>query len=101
VGLLTSPVAPAAAVVGDTLADAALGQPDFTASSCNLGRGKFGPANAQGLCEPIDVAMDPTSGRLFVSDSGNSRVVSWANSRRLMSGEPATSFWANPISTVI
>lgn len=80
---------PVAALGGDALADAALGQPDLQSVGCGN--------TAVTLCQPTGVAVDPLSGRLFVSDTGfrnsesagNSRILSWANRRRLASGEAA------------
>jgi DNA-binding beta-propeller fold protein YncE len=77
-------VRPVGAASGDTVADAVLGAPDFFSASCNVG-----VASEDNLCGPTDVAMDPTSGRVFVSDSGHFRVMSWRNTHRLGSGEPA------------
>lgn len=53
-----------------TTADAVLGQPDFSSSGCVTG--------ATGLCAPTGVAGD-ASGGLFISDTGNNRVVYHAN----------------------
>jgi hypothetical protein len=59
----------------DTTADAALGTTDLNAAiSCDLSL-----PSASTLCSPRGVAVDPTSGRVFVADSGYARVVSWAN----------------------
>jgi DNA-binding beta-propeller fold protein YncE len=75
---------PVAAVEGDTMADAVLGQPDFSSVACNNGG-----ISARTLCNPTDIAMDPTSGRLFLADAGNSRVLSWPNTRRFDHSDPA------------
>jgi sugar lactone lactonase YvrE len=62
----------AMATLADRTADTVLGQPDLTTNDCN----HFGVA-ARSLCRPARVAVDPTSGRLYVSDNSNSRVLSW------------------------
>jgi hypothetical protein len=41
------------------------------------------------LCRPFAVALDGTTPRIFVADTGNNRVLSWANTRRLTTGESA------------
>jgi NHL repeat len=66
--------------------DAVLGQPDLSRVGCNQGTEQ---PSASTLCEPSDVVMDPTSSRLFVADTGNHRVLSWANTHRLNTNEPA------------
>ena len=67
-------------------ADAVLGQPDPTSIGCNQGQPT---PSATSLCAPSDVVSDPTTGRLFVADTGNRRVMSWANTHQLSTGEPA------------
>jgi hypothetical protein len=68
------------------LTDAVLGQHDPASVGCNQATGV---ASVSSLCAPSDVVMDPRTGRLFVADSGNYRVLSWANTHRLRTGEPA------------
>jgi len=46
-----------------------LGQPDFTTSNCNV--------TQTDLCTPSGLSYDSGSGRLYVSDGGNNRVVSY------------------------
>src|SRR5919199_4514047 len=85
IGSLMLPSA-AAAHGSSTPADAVLGQPDLSSVGCNQG---LEQPSASTLCEPSDVVMDPATGRLFVADTGNHRVLSWANTRRLTSGQRA------------
>lgn len=56
-------------IVDGMLATHVLGQPDFTTSNCNV--------TQTDLCTPAGLAYDSGSGRLYVSDSGNNRVVSY------------------------
>jgi uncharacterized repeat protein (TIGR01451 family) len=61
------------AASGDTAADAVLGQADFASGTANAGGGP----TANSLNEPRGLIVDRTSGRLFVPDSFNHRVLSW------------------------
>jgi sugar lactone lactonase YvrE len=75
---------PSAAASDNTVANAVLGQPGFGTNFV-----KFGcpPSTASSLCRPTAVAMDPTSGRIFVTDGR--RVLSWSNTHRIATDEPA------------
>jgi CSLREA domain-containing protein len=66
--------------------DRLLGQLDEFRNECNEGSRQ---SSAETLCAPSDLVVDPVSGRLFVADTGNHRVLSWANRHRLTSREPA------------
>ncbi len=55
-------------------ADLVIGQADFASRACN--QGATAPAAAT-LCFPTGIAADP-SGNLYVSDTGNSRVLGYA-----------------------
>ena len=46
-----------------------LGQPDFTTNNCNV--------TQTDLCTPSGLSYDSSTGRLYVSDGGNNRVVSY------------------------
>ena len=61
------------AAPGDTTADAVLGQADFASGTVNAGGGP----TASSLNKPRGLIIDRTSGRLFVADSLNHRVLSW------------------------
>jgi sugar lactone lactonase YvrE len=58
-------------LVAHDVADRVFGQPDFATNDCD----HFG-VNALSLCNPQGVAVD-RSGRLYVADSGNSRVLEY------------------------
>ena len=69
-------------------ADLVLGQKDFTGSSPGLA--------ADSLMTPTGVAIDPTTGKLFVADIGNDRVLRWGSVASLVSGEPAEAVFGQP-----
>jgi sugar lactone lactonase YvrE len=71
-------------VAGDDLADSVLGQQGFTTNY-----GAFALLRANTLFDPAGVVVDPESGRLFVSDLGNARVLSWPNQQAQRDGTPA------------
>lgn len=84
---LAAAVLPAAlhAAPGDATADAVLGQTDFASGAPNAGGG----ATASSLNEPRGLVVDRVSGRLFVPDSQNHRVLSWPNAAAFTSGQAA------------
>src|SRR6266508_4786384 len=55
-----------------------LGQPDFTSKAL--------ATTASGMNYPTDLAVDPTSGKVFVADHYNHRVLRFASSAALTSG---------------
>jgi sugar lactone lactonase YvrE/imidazoleglycerol phosphate dehydratase HisB len=61
-------------------ADLVLGHTDFT-QSINV--------NASGIAGSFDVATDPNSGRVYVSDTGNSRILWWNDPASLTNGKAA------------
>jgi DNA-binding beta-propeller fold protein YncE len=69
---------------GDALADHVLGQRGFTTAD-----GPFAPVRADTIDAPTGVVVDPTTGRLFVSDLGNARVLSWKDTQARADGAPA------------
>ncbi len=62
----------ALAAIFDRYADAVLGQPNFSSTVPNNGG-----VSAQSLYKPGGIAVDPASGRLYIADSYNHRVLSW------------------------
>ncbi len=72
------------AASGDTIADAVLGQPDFSSNTCI--NGQLTPGS---LCDPIDAAVDPISGRLYVATDIDNRVLSWPSAAGFANGAPA------------
>ena len=73
----------ACAASGDRIADVVLGQPDFTSNAEN--GGGLGAATLRG---PVGVAIAP-SGRLYVADSSNNRVLSWPSATAAANGQAA------------
>ncbi|MEN9839157.1 MAG: hypothetical protein RL177_636, partial [Bacteroidota bacterium] len=48
------------------------------------------------LSSPTSVAVDPTSGKVFVVDRGNHRVLRWSSEAALISGAPAEAVLGQP-----
>jgi sugar lactone lactonase YvrE len=69
----------------DVTADVVQGQPNFAANSAN---NPLMPG-ANRLYFPYGVAVDAPSGRLFVADTSNQRVLSWPNAPAFANGQPA------------
>ncbi len=85
-GLLALAAAPPATAQNfDTNQDAALvlGQTSFNATAPAT------PASATSQNQPLGVAVDPTTGKVFVADFGNHRVLRYASSPSLANGDPA------------
>lgn len=62
-------------------ADLVLGQPDFESDGANLSQ--------TGMSNPTDVAVDPVTGKVFVADSYNDRILRFASYLALSTGAPA------------
>jgi len=62
-------------------ASGVLGQIDFTSSTSGTTSSK--------LNAPSGVAVDPTTGKLFVADRYNNRVLRWSSSEKMLNGSPA------------
>ncbi len=71
------------ALTNGKAADAVIGQPDFFSTACNNGG-----LSASSLCAPSGVAVD-SSGNLYVSDTGNSRVLEY-NTPLVSTGQPGS-----------
>ena len=65
-----------------------LGQPDFTSKAL--------ATTASGMNYPTDLAVDPTSGKVFVADHYNHRVLRFASSAALTSGIAAEGVLGQP-----
>src|SRR5262245_32940306 len=79
--LLAQPTPSARSASLDTIADHVLGQPNFTSNTPNSGAG--------GLHWPWAMVIDNSSGRLYVADTQNNRVLSWPNVATLANGQAA------------
>ena len=65
-----------------------LGQPDFTSGASQTSQA--------GIMGPQDVAVDPTSGKVFVADTMNSRVLRFSNVSALTNGANAEAVLGQP-----
>jgi DNA-binding beta-propeller fold protein YncE len=77
-----------AAFTNGQAASLVLGQPNFTSNAFTT--------TASGMSLPYGVAVDPTSGKVFVADSGNQRVLRFASSAALVSGAAAEGVLGQP-----
>lgn len=68
--------------------NAVLGQSDFTSGSDGL--------SARKLDFPHDVAIDPTSGKVFVADGSNHRVLRFSSAASMRKGAPAEAVFGQP-----
>ena len=75
----------------DDLPDNLLGQRGFTTND-----GPFAPTKANTLFGPTGLVIDPQSGRLFVADMENARVLSWPNSAARANGGSADLVFGKP-----
>ncbi len=70
----------------DTTADGVLGQPGFNSGAAN---NTLLPAGANRLSQAASSVIDAHSGRLFVADFHNNRVLSWASSAAFANSQAA------------
>ncbi|MBI1297268.1 hypothetical protein GC175_20145 [bacterium] len=68
----------------DDLADVVLGQTSFTTNW-----GPWAPVRPTTLFEPSGMVVDPATGRIFVADTGNARVLSWPSQAAQVNGGAA------------
>lgn len=83
-------------LVSGMAASAVLGQPGFTTGEPNTGCGGASGVDACSLSEPTAIAVDPSSGRLFLGDQGTSRVLVFDVSTGITSGMSATGVLGQP-----
>lgn len=69
------------AASGDAIADAVIGQPNFTSSVIGGG--------AAGMEDPQSVAVDPRNGRIYVSSYNQNRILSWPSASAFFNGQAA------------
>ena len=91
--LASSPLASLAAP-GDTVADAVLGQPGFTTNDSNHPAGVTSASNLA-LSNAAHLAIAP-SGRLYISDPDNNRVLSWTSAASFTNGASADLVFGQP-----
>lgn len=75
----------AAAAPEDTVADGVLGQNDFTSNQSNQG----GTPSASTLSGVRGLTVDQATGRLWVCDNANNRVLSWPDAAAFTNGQAA------------
>jgi len=75
-------------LINNMPASGVLGQLDFTSSSTGTTPSK--------LNAPSGVAVDPTTGKLFVADRYNNRVLRWSSSEKMLNGSPAEVVFGQP-----
>ena len=75
----------------DPAAANVIGQPDFTSNTNNNGG-----ISASSLANPNSVAVDPTSGKLFVADSSNHRVLRYSSAAAMTQGRAAEAVFGQP-----
>jgi sugar lactone lactonase YvrE len=68
----------------DTVADRVLGQPSRTSDVP-----KYDGGRANGMYYPVGAAVSPGSGRLFIADTLNHRVLSWPSATEFTNGQAA------------
>lgn len=74
-----------------------LGQASLTSTA---GDNRGGVASATTLADPASVAVDPTSGKVFVADSGNNRVLRYGSTTSLTNGASAEAVLGQPNFTI-
>ena len=86
------------AAIGNTTADVVLGQPDFAHSDPNaVDASAFGSGAGLAMAGTVDitalgtVAIDNSTGRLYVADTNNNRVLGFNNAASFANGAPRTS----------
>lgn len=83
VGTLTALSGIARASLVDGNADVVLGQSTFGTNGINS------PDIENGVNNPLGVAADPTTGRVYVADSKNNRILWWNSTSSLRNGQAA------------
>jgi sugar lactone lactonase YvrE len=74
--------------VNNQNADLVLGQSSFTSNTSGLG--------PDSLYAPTAAVIDPTTGKLFVADIANHRVLRWGSVDSLVTGQPAEAVLGQP-----
>jgi DNA-binding beta-propeller fold protein YncE len=69
-------------------ANVVLGQPDFTSNTA--------ATSQSGMKIPLGVAVDPTTGKVFVVDNGNNRVLRFSSAAAAISGSAAEAVLGQP-----
>lgn len=80
---LTGGAVHAQSILNFPVADLVLGRPDFTSAD------ETNPPTASTLSEPSAIIVDPASGKVFVADTENSRVLRYPDKDTLANGAAA------------
>ncbi|HAV23313.1 MAG TPA: hypothetical protein DCX46_07440, partial [Bacteroidetes bacterium] len=79
--LFSGPISAQAPLSNGMPASGVLGQPNFTSSLPGV--------SASSLNSPAGVAVDPTTGKVFVVDRYNNRILRWNGPEAMTNGSPA------------
>lgn len=71
-------------------ANGVLGTTDFVTNT------NYASPSTTTLAEPFCVAVDPTTGKLFVADRDNRRIMRWSSANTLINGSPAEVVFGQP-----
>lgn len=71
-------------------ASGVLGTTDFVTNT------NYAAPTASTLAEPFCVAVDPTTGKLFVADRDNRRVLRWSSAAKMINGAAAEAVFGQP-----
>jgi sugar lactone lactonase YvrE len=83
------PFASSPLLITDRSADRLLGQPDCAANAPNNPAPPINGLGPRSLNYPYASAIDPASGRLYVADTANNRVLSWPSAAGFRLAQPA------------
>jgi predicted esterase/DNA-binding beta-propeller fold protein YncE len=86
--LLSASLIAQSPLINNMPASGVLGQIDFTSGTSGTTSSK--------LNAPSGVAVDPTTGKLFVADRYNNRVLRWSSSEKMLNGSSAESVFGQP-----
>lgn len=86
--LLSASLIAQSPLINNMPASGVLGQIDFTSNTSGTTSGK--------LNAPSGVAVDPTTGKLFIADRYNNRVLRWSSSEKMLNGSPAEVVFGQP-----
>jgi sugar lactone lactonase YvrE len=87
--MLSVPLARAQNFVSFQPADVVIGKPNFTSNTPTT-------ASATNTNVVSDIAVDPTTGKLFVCDEANNRVLRFSSAAAAASGSAAEAVWGQP-----
>ncbi len=86
--LLSSPLFSQSPLINNMPASGVLGQSNFTSN--------LSGTTSSTLNSPAGVAVDPATGKLFVVDRYNNRVLRWSSTAKMINGSPAEAVLGQP-----